>query len=265
MRGMSKASFPLLSWALALLACAPASGEPAVIGLARAYLGPDSTLEAIRTIHYFGTLDRVDPDRSGDAQVHGTLDLIFVKPLRQRLVVRTERTTLTTVLDGYDAWDFLQDNANPAKFELKWLSAGDTKTLRANTWENLNFFRGLSGEGATEDMGPATMDGIACERVDFRHGPGIVYERYFDRDTGRLVVTIRGPETIRESGETLVDGLKFSTKIVSTTKTASGKDLVSTVTFTKIILNEPQGPEVFAVPSTVGPKPAPVQAAAAAK
>lgn len=257
MKGMSKASFPLLACALALGACVAASGEPAVIGLARAYLGPDSTLEAIRTIHYVGTLDRSDPDRPDGSQVHGTLDLIFAKPLRQHLMVRTEKTTLTTVLDGYDAWDYLQDNANPSKFELKWLAAGDIKTLRANTWENLYFFHGLEGEGATEDEGPATVDGIACERVDFRHGPGIVYARYFDRDTGRLVLTVRGPEMIRESGETLVDGLKFSTKIVSVTKTASGKDLVSTVTFTRITLNEPAGPDVFAVPSILGPKAAP--------
>jgi hypothetical protein len=98
------------------------------------------------------------------------------------------------------------------------------------------------------------MDGIACERVDFSHGPGIVYQRYFDRDTGRLVLTVRGPETIRESGEIRVDGLRFAKTIVSDTKMASGKDMVSTVTFDRIVLNEPEGPEVFAVPSLVPSK-----------
>jgi len=245
---MSTAPRRIIACALALVAAVAARSEPAVIGLARAYLGPDSTLTGIQTIHLVGTLDRVDPDHPLNPS-HGSLDLIFSKPMRQHLVVRSERTTLTTVVDGYDAWDFEVDNADATKFRLTWLAAADIKTLRANTWENLYFYRGLDGEGSVVDMGPATVDGITCERLDFTHGPGIVYERFFDRDTGRLVLTIRGPETIRESGEILVDGLRFSKTIVSTTKTASGKDLVSTVTFSSIVLNEPLGPDVFEVPN----------------
>jgi hypothetical protein len=261
---MPKTSPRILACALALVSAAAVRSEPAVVGLARAYLGPDSTLSGITTIHYVGTLDRVDPDHPA-LPFHGALDLVFVKPLRQRLVVRDEKTTLTTVLDGYDAWDYLQDNADRSKFELKWLSAGDIKTLRANTWENLYFFRGLTGDDAVVDMGPATADGVACERVDFTHGPGIVYERFFDRDTGRLVLTQRGPEAIRESGEMLVNNLRFSKKIVSVTKLASGKELTSTVTFSSIALNEPVAPDAFAVPSVVPPAPAAAQAGPPAK
>jgi hypothetical protein len=256
---MLKASSLVLACALALGPGTVARAEPAVIGLARAYLGPESTLEGIRTLHYVGTLDRLDPDHPEAGTVHGTLDLVFVKPLRQRLTVRQEKqkTTLTTVLDGYDAWDYLQDNTDPTRFKLTWLSVGDIKMLRANTWENLYFFRGQDGEAAVEDKGPATIDGIACERVDFSHGPGIVYERYFDRDTGRLVLTVRGPETIRESGEIRVEGLRFSRTIVSLTKTASGKDVVSTVNFEKIEINAPVAPGVFAVPNILPAKAAP--------
>jgi hypothetical protein len=261
---MPKPSSRILACALALLFAAAARSEPAVVGLARAYLGPDSTLSAITSIHYVGTLDRVDPDHAG-GPIHGTLELTFVKPLRQRLVARMDKTTLTTVLDGYDAWDFLQDNTDSSKFELKWLSAGDIKTLRANTWENLYFFRGLEGDDAIVDKGPATVDQVACERVDFTHGPGIVYERYFDRDTGRLVLTIRGPEMIRESGEIRVNGLRFAKTIVSVTKLASGKDLTSTVTFSSVTLNEPVAPDAFVVPSIVAPKAAAAPAVAPAK
>jgi hypothetical protein len=261
---MSKASQGIIVCALALLAAAAARAEPAVIGLARAYLGPDSTLSGISSIHFVGTLDRVNPDRAA-GEIHGSLDLIFVKPLRQRLIVRTDKSTLTTVLDGYDAWDLFQDNADGRRPELKWLSAGDIKTLRANTWENLNFFRGLEGEGAVVDKGPATADSIACERVDFTHGPGIVYERYFDRDTGRLVLTASGPETIRESGEIRVDGLRFAKTIISVTKLPSGKDLLSTVTFSSIVLNEPVGPDVFSVPSLIAPKAAMASAGSPSK
>jgi hypothetical protein len=255
---------PLKIAACALaLSAAAAMGEPAVVGLARSYLGPDSTLEGVTSIHLVGTLERVDGDHPQAAPARGTLDVIFQKPLRQHLVMRSEKTTLTTVLDGYDAWDYLVDNADASRYELKWLSAGDTKTLRANTLENLYFFHGLSGAGAVEDKGPVTIDGVACERVDFTHARGVVYERYFDRDTGRLVLTVRGAESIRESGEIVVDGVRFARTIVSVTKMPSGKDLVSTVTFTKVTLNEPVAPGLFAAPSAVRPaqpRPAPAPA-----
>lgn len=248
LRGMPTARLSLLACALAALAAAPLRAEPAVIGLARSYLGPDSTLDGIRSVHFVGTLERVDPDQPSANPVRGDLDLVFSKPLRQRLVIHTLKTTITTVLDGYDAWDFLENNLDSTKFQLRLLSVAEIKSLRANTWESLNFYRGLGSAGSVEDKGSATVDAVTCERVDFDHGDGLVYERFFDRDTGRLVLTVKGRETIRESGEIRADGLRFPRVIVSTTKTASGKDLVSTVTFTRITLNEAVDPSAFAVP-----------------
>jgi len=259
---MSKALSKTVICALALAASTVVRAEPAVVALARAYLGPQSSLDGITSIHYFGSLDRVDPEHPDRGAVHSTLDLIFVKPLGQRLVARGQKASLTTVLDGYDAWDLLQDNSDPSKFRLTWLTAGVVKTLRANTWENLYYFRVPEG-GSVEDKGPATADGIACERVDFTHGPGIVYERYFDRDTGRLVMTVRGTETFREGGEIRVDGIRFPQKIVSSDKTADGKELVSTATFDRIVLNEKIPPGLFAAPNILPAKK--VEAGAAGK
>jgi hypothetical protein len=255
MKGMSKAPVPILACAIALLATPLAQAEPAVLGLARAYRGPESTLEAITSVHYVGTLERRDPDHPDKGAVSGALDMIFAKPLRQRMIDREERGSRTTVLDGYDAWDFTESNADPSKFRLTWLAAGDVKTLRANTWENLYNYSSPAG-GSIEDKGPATIDNIACERVDFTHAPGIVYERYFDRDTGRLVLTVRGAETIRESGEIMVDGVRFPKTIASSTKTPTGKELVATVTFSSVVLNEKLGPDVFAAPSNLNERAA---------
>ena len=259
---MPKVSPSFLACALALMVPSMSTAEPAVLGLARAYLGPESTLDGITSIHFVGSLERPDTEHPGKPAIHDGLDMIFAKPLRQRLVDRQARVTRTTVLDGYDAWDWDQDNTDSSKYRLTWLAAGDIKTLRANTWENLYYYRAPEG-GTVEDKGPATIDGITCERVDFTHAPGIVYERYFDRDTGRLVLTVRGQEMIRESGEIRVDGLRFAKSIASTTRTASGKDLTTTVTFDSVVLNEPLAADVFMVPS-MGPKKAAKPAAAAA-
>jgi hypothetical protein len=250
MKAMSKAYVLILACAGALLAVPLARAEPAVLGLARAYRGPESTLDAITSVHYVGTLVRRD---AGAAATSGALDMIFAKPLRQRTVDREEKGSRTTVLDGYDAWDFIQSNSDPSKYRLTWLTAGDVKTLRALTWENLYNYTRPEG-GSVEDKGPATMDNIACERVDFTHGPGIVYERYFDRDTGRLVLTVRGQETIRESGEIMADGVRFPKTIVSTAKSPDGKEQVATVTFTSVVLNEPLSSDLFAAPSNLPPK-----------
>jgi len=239
--------------AAALLAPASLRAEPAVVALARAYLGPQSTLDAIASIHYVGVLDRLDPTRGEKSSVHASLDLTFVKPMSQRLVARGEKVTMTTVLDGYDAWDLVRDNNDPTKYRLRWLPANDIKTLRANTWENLSYYRVPEG-GSIEDKGPATVDDVVCERVDFSHGPGILYERYFDRDTGRLVLTVMGQETFRETGEIRVDGVRFPKTIISRTKTSSGKEIVSTATFDSIVLNEPTTPGMFAVPDLTPPK-----------
>jgi hypothetical protein len=259
---MSKASASILACTIALLVPTVVRAEPAVLGLARAYLGPQSTLDGITSIHFVGKLQRVDPDHADKPPVVDALDMIFARPLRQRLVDRQDKVTRTTVLDGYDAWDWDQSNSDPAKFRLTWLSAADIKTLRANTWENLYYYSVPEG-GSVVDAGPATVDGVACERVDFTHAPGIIYERYFDRDTGRLVLTVRGQEMIRESGEIRADGIRFAKSIVSTMKSPSGKDMVTTVTFDTVALNEPLAPDLFVVPSTA-PRKAEAQPAAAA-
>jgi hypothetical protein len=242
---------PALVLACAAALFAPgARAEPAVVSLARAYLGPESTLDAITSIHYVGKLDRVEPDQP---VIHTTLDMTFMKPLKQRQVVRDAKSTMTTVLDGYEGWDWLQDNADASRFRLTFLTVSDIKTLRANTWENLNHYR-IPEWGKVEDKGPATADGIACERVDFIHDPGTVYERYFDRDTGRLVKTVRGPETFRESGEIRVDGIRFPKTITSITRTPAGKEIVSTAVFESVTLNEKPSPDAFSIPSILPAK-----------
>ena len=52
------------------------------------------------------------------------------------------------------------------------------------------FFRGLDRFGVKiEDLGTANVEGVACQKIAFIHGPNIVFTRYFETATGRLVLT----------------------------------------------------------------------------
>jgi hypothetical protein len=254
---MTKLPAIAAAWALAA-GLAAAHAEPAVVGLARAYLGPQSTLDAIKSVHYTGTLERIDPDKPGKESIQGTLDMVFAKPSRQRVRIVGPKTTVVTVLDGYDAWDYFTDNAGVAQPRLIWLSAKDIRELRATAWENLYYYSAPPG-GSVEDRGPATIDGVECERVDFTHSPGVVYQRYFDRDTGRLVLTVHGKDTIREAGVIVVDGVRFPKSIISTNAGVSGKNQISKATFDRITVDETLPGDFFTAPSVL-PATAPAAA-----
>ena len=94
--------------------------------------------------------------------------------------------------------------------------------------------------------GDVTVDGVACAKLSFIHSERIVFHRYFDKATGRLVKTetSNGSE-IREEGEMTVSGIRFPKKIIN--KAATGQ--VTTITFDTVVLNEGIPSAQFAVPS----------------
>lgn len=225
-----------------------------LIAKARAYLGPEDALNAVKSIHFTGALEiRVTelPDETKDAPAGAVkklpLEIIFQKPYEQMMIVNRDATTDTMALDDYDGWSRITDRKDPKKWRLTLLDAEQIKQLRANTWENLNFFAGLEHEGGTVQLGEdATIDGIVCAKISFIHSDHIVFHRYFDKSTGRLVKTetANGGE-IREEGELRVDGIRFPKKIIN--KGSNGQ--VTTISFDRIVLNESFSPSRFAVPS----------------
>src|ERR1035441_1116394 len=80
-------SFSFFTAALftAVLVTRASADTDAVIAKARAYLGPDATLEAITSIHYVGTLagEEIVKEKEGKEikrPFMGEIDLIFQKP-----------------------------------------------------------------------------------------------------------------------------------------------------------------------------------------
>jgi outer membrane lipoprotein-sorting protein len=227
-----------------------AHAEPAIIAKARAFLGAESALDAVKSVHYIGTLVTADPADPAK-QTRATVEIVFQKPRQQRINITYDKAIEQTALDGYDAWQRQQDTSDSNKWRQTLLSADQIKRLRANTLENLTFFRGLERQGGrVEDQGSATIDGIACQKIVFIHAPNIVFTRYFDVATGRLVLTeTEAGGVIREQGETTVSGVRFPKTIVTDTKTPAGKTQTVTINFDKVTVNETFPSSFFAVPA----------------
>lgn len=224
------------------------------IAKARAYLGKDAALDAVRSLHFQGSFagteqvpDPDNPKKSIEQPVKVSIDIIFQRPAQQRQILRSDRIERTTGLDDYDGWERVIDLAGKAPAQLTLLDAPSIKRLRATTIENLSFYSTrYSTARRIEFQGEESVDGTACVKLLFVHGPGITFIRYFDKATGRLVKTqVNGGGEIREEGEMVVEGVRFPKRVIN--QSAGGR--TTAITFEKVTINETFPAEAFAVPA----------------
>lgn len=221
-----------------------AAAELPVIALARDYLGPDAALVAVQSICYEGVLI----PEEGAAEV--PIEILFQKPCQQRIVVKSETTVETTALNDYEGWHRTQSAQEPDKQKLTLLTIDQLRSLRANTAENLWFYTGPSHQGGTiEDFGEVSVRGATCRKLAFRYTPSVVFIRYIDTTTGRLVQseTEKG-DWITEEGEIVAGGVRFPKRIVRHSKKPDGSPRVITILFNKITVNEPVEASAFTMP-----------------
>jgi hypothetical protein len=225
------------------------AAEPAIIARARAYIGSEAALTGLKSVHYVGTLVAADPADPGK-QNPTTLEITFQLPEQQLIKATSEKTIEVTALDGYEGWQRVQDRTDSTKWRQVLLGTDQIKRLRANTWENLAYFRGIERVGGrVEEQGSATIDGVKCLKLAFIHGPNIAFYRYIEEATGRLVFTeTEAGGTIREQGEMVVNGIKFPRSIITSTKNAKGQMVSVTINFEKVTVNEVFPAKLFAVP-----------------
>jgi len=224
--------------------------EPEIIAKARSYLGSEEALNGLKSLRFQGTLVTKDPENPAKETKVG-MEIIFQKPFQQRMVVTSENTIETTALDGYDGWGRLQDAKAPARIRQTIVTRDRLRRLRANTWENLAFYRDIEkAGGSVQDQGTAVIDGLTCRKLAFTYASNIIFYRFIDPATGRLVHTeTEAGDTIREQGEMVVNGIRFPRALVTTSKDAGGRVQTATITFDKIEVNEAYPASLFAVPS----------------
>jgi hypothetical protein len=234
-----------------------------IIAKARACLGDDAALSAVHSLHFLGVLETQKETPAGLVPQKASIEIVFQKPCQQCIVVTGAESIETTGLDEYAAWQREQSQADPARWNISVLGPEMIEWLRATTWENLFFFKGIEQQGGTAVVvGRATIDGHAAVKVAFAHGAGIVFYRYFDPATGKLLLSETKDRTIKEEGEIVVNGLRFPQKEVQTIKAldANGKPVERKiiVTFDKITLNEAFPESHFEMPMLPSTQPSSV-------
>lgn len=220
----------------------------AAIAKARRYLGSEESLEQVQSVRFVGSL-MTDNNQSV------SIEIIFQKPYRQRIVTTGVDRMETTALDDYEGWQKIEDLKDKGRWRMKLLTKDQVKRLRANTWENLAFFRGLQLKGGrVENLGDIMIDGRLAHKLSFVHTTGSVFTRYFDAETGKLILTeTEQGGRIREEGEIVAGGLRFPQKIVTTTPVEGGNERSATIVFEKVMVNEAFAASLFTVPVTGAP------------
>lgn len=224
--------------------------EPAILAKARAHLGAEEALNAIKSVRISGTVttaDPTDPAKKNEA----TIEIIAQRPDQQRVVAKSARGVETTAVDGYEGWQRFQENENPKNQRLIVLRPDAVKRLRAQAWENLAFYRGLERRGGqVEDRGTTTIDGVECRKIAFIHAPNIVFVRYFDVATGRLVQTDTDEGgTTKEVGEQVINGVRFPKSMNMTVKGPKGESQSVVISLDAVSVNETFPSAVFRMPS----------------
>jgi len=221
---------------------------------ARAYLGSDDALDAVRSLHFQGSFagteqvpDPADARKLIEQPVKVSIDIVFQQPMQQRQIIQSGRIERTTALDGYDGWERVVDLTGKNSQRLTLLDAMSIKRLRATTVENLSFYSPkLGGAREVTYLGEEDVDAIKCVKLSFSHGGNIVFLRYFDRSSGHLVKTVvEGGGEIREEGEIIVNGVRFPKKVINT----SSRGLSTVITFDQVTVNESFPADTFAVPT----------------
>lgn len=239
-----------LACAALVLAATTWGAEPPIIAKARAFVGTESALAALKSVHYTGSVVTGDPADPAK-QERAAMEIIFQKPEQQRISATSDKRIEVTALDGYEGWSRIQDAKDPSKWRTTLLGPEHIKRLRANVWQNLWYYRDIEKFGGRiEDEGTKTIDGITCQKIAFIHAPNIIFFRYFDVATGRLVFTeTETGSTIREQGELIVQGIRFPRALITTTKNAKGETQTVTINFDKIDVNTNVPASLFAVPT----------------
>ena len=225
---------------LLVQAAAPLDSIQATVDAARAYIGGDAKLDTVHALQYRGTVTLFQgKDAQGNDQepLVGQAILSFEKPYSQKIEFIFDKQSLVTGFNGYEGYEYVsfnQEDGEPA-VNIRSIGGDELRRNKAAALENLRFFKPFTFDATNvKDKGMTTVDGKKAHQIDFIHNGKFLFSRCFDVSNGDLLQTIldTGMITI-ETGEMMVDGVRFSNKTVGVLNGETKYEMV----FEKIIIN----------------------------
>lgn len=212
------------------------------IELARSYLGDSDKLDAIDCIRYKGSLLY----STGDL---GTIEMVYQKPMRQKMTAIVNTRKEVSVLDGSEGWTTFERVGDSLPLGMEIFDPIRILIMQSAVREAFGFYKNPSvRNGAIFYDGKESVKGRECVILTYEHGDGIAYRRFIDAETGQLrkMLDSKGVEYYEE-GEIVVDGIRFPKKMVSTFSTALGGQTME-FAYTSIKLNEKLPDSEFVMP-----------------
>ena len=138
-----------------------------------------------------------------------------------------------------------RDGADPI-INIRSIGGDELRRNKAAAMENLYFFRPFKFDGNNVvDKGVSTVEGKQVHQIDFVHNGKFVFGRFFDLSNGDLVKTILDTGMVTyETGELMVDGVRFSKKTVGELNGETKYEMV----FDEIVINPEFDVKMFEYP-----------------
>lgn len=223
--------FTLSVLLLCLSSLASAITAEEVVARARSYLGTEEALNRVESLSFRGTVT----NRAGDRV--STMSLELMSPNFQKMTIVNQETYSVTVVNAFEGLTRVHNLDNPSLYTIAVLPPDRVEFLRANSLENLNFFRGaeVSSKAALVLNGETIKRGRPVYRLESQY-PNVTYTRFFDRENGQLIATriSQGDYELVEQDYFQVEGIRFPRHVL--TYSPDGH-LLRTVTFEEIIIN----------------------------
>ncbi|MDR2844954.1 MAG: hypothetical protein LBV28_02545 [Puniceicoccales bacterium] len=217
-----------------------------VIAQARARVGADARLKAVRTVTFEGK--SYDANDKEDAYIEIQCKL---PNKRREYALRGDRTVevinATNGLEGY----FKTVNIATQQGSVRPIEGAQIKTsidvLHADTG-----FYSVPPQGKVTYLGEGKQQGKLCHILEYQYAGGLLFKRYFDKESAALVAyEIYGANTppdkrrlVVEEGEILADGIRFPAKSIL----FDGDKKIATIKYTAVKVNPDIADSVFAFP-----------------
>lgn len=220
-----------LSVALIAQAATPAE---TLVAKARGALGEETALSSVKSLRI--ELSAAD----GNGKTLGSVITEYKAPMKQREIDYTfDKMEVITAIDGREGHRILHRLDNNAR-QLQILPAEEVNARRDFVTAYLYLLAIPNSErGSVAINGSETIDGVACDALDYTYKSGITLSRLVDKATGKLVATRinQGAKTgdlMVNVGEQKVAGITYPKSIVIRDK--DGKTL-RTLTVSKVEVN----------------------------